>query len=49
MSLKRVIDGESRQIDSRIDNYPPTRAFSDYDIQVDRDEAPEGVEIIEHL
>lgn len=49
VSVKRVIDGEPRQIDGRIDNYPPARVFADYDIQVDRDSLPDGVEIIERL
>lgn len=43
----RNIDGEFRTIDSRLDNQPPARAFSDYKIEIDRDGLPNGVEIIE--
>ncbi|MDB2408094.1 type I-C CRISPR-associated protein Cas7/Csd2 [Jannaschia sp.] len=35
--------------DPRLDNLPPARAFSDYRITVDRDDLPEGVEIVELL
>lgn len=47
--VDRNIDGEARAIDSRIDNYPPARAFSDYVVTIDRDNLPAGVEIIEKL
>jgi CRISPR-associated protein Csd2 len=43
----RNIDGELREIGSRIGNYPPARAFSDYAVTIDRDNLPSGVEIIE--
>ena len=44
-------DGEdAREIsDSRLDNLPPARAFGDYRITVDREDLPEGVEIVEIL
>lgn len=45
----RNIDGETRRIDRRLDNYPPARDFSDYVIEIDRDSLPEGVEIIERV
>lgn len=45
--IGRSIDGEFRQIDGRMDNYPPARAFSDYTVTIDRDNLPEGVEIIQ--
>ena len=45
--VERSIDGELREIDSRIDNYAPARAFSDYAVTIDRDNLPSGVEIIE--
>jgi CRISPR-associated protein Csd2 len=43
----RNVDGEFREIDSRLDNLPPARAFSDYLIEIDRKELPDGVEIVE--
>lgn len=43
----RNVDGEFREIDSRLDNLPPARAFSDYMIEIDRKELPDGVEIVE--
>ncbi len=45
----RNIDGVSRKIDNRLDNYPPARAFTDYAIEIDRKELPAQVEIIERL
>lgn len=45
----RNIDGAFRAIDRRLDNYPPARAFSDYAIEIDRDNLPEGVKIIERV
>ncbi len=47
--IERVIAGEARSIDERLDNYPPARKFSDYTITIDRDGLPEGVEIIEKI
>lgn len=47
--IGRNIDGETRRIDRRLDNYPPARDFSDYVIEIDRDSLPEGVEIIERV
>ncbi len=47
ISVGRNIDGDFRPIDRDIDNYPPARAFSDYAVTIDRDNLPEGVEIIE--
>lgn len=49
VKVGRNIDGEFRAIDSRIDNYAPARAFSDYVVTVDRSDLPAGVEIIEKL
>jgi CRISPR-associated protein Csd2 len=43
----RNIDGEFRSINRRLDNYPPAREFSDYRIEVDRENLPEGVEVID--
>jgi CRISPR-associated protein Csd2 len=47
VKIGRNIDGEFRKIDSRLDNLPPARAFSDYSVQVDREGLPAGVEIVE--
>jgi CRISPR-associated protein Csd2 len=38
VTVKRCIGG---------DNAPPTRAFTDYEVTIDRDATPDGVEIIE--
>ncbi|ABA05198.1 CRISPR-associated protein, Csd2 family [Nitrobacter winogradskyi Nb-255] len=46
--IGRNIDGQFRRID-RSDNYPPARAFSDYAVEIDRDNPPDGVEIIERI
>jgi CRISPR-associated protein Csd2 len=35
--------------DKRIGNEPPARRFSDYIVEIDRDNCPAGVEIIERL
>jgi CRISPR-associated protein Csd2 len=35
--------------DDNLDNVVPVRSFSDYDIKIDRENLPEGVEIIERL
>ena len=47
--IGRNVDGAFRTIDSRLDNLPPARAFSDYIVAIDRDALPAGVEIIEKL
>lgn len=47
--IGRNVDGEFRVIDSRLDNLPPARAFSDYIIDIDRENLPAGVEVIELL
>ncbi|OCW58399.1 type I-C CRISPR-associated protein Cas7/Csd2 [Hoeflea olei] len=48
--IGRAIDGEFRAIDDRgIGNAPPARKFSDYRIEIDRDNLPAGIEIIEKL
>jgi CRISPR-associated protein Csd2 len=46
VTIGRNIDGEFREIDDRIDNYPPARKFADYIIEIDRDGLPDGIEII---
>jgi len=46
----RSVDGEMREIgDRRLDNMPPARAFGDYEITIDREGLPDGVELIEFL
>jgi CRISPR-associated protein Csd2 len=46
----RLFKGERhRPGDERFDNAPPARSFSDYEITINRDNKPEGVEIIERL
>lgn len=47
ISIGRNIEGDFKPIGRNIDNYPPARAFSDYAVTIDRDNLPEGVEIIE--
>ncbi|EYR78100.1 type I-C CRISPR-associated protein Cas7/Csd2 [Shinella sp. 838] len=47
--IGRNVDGEFRVIDSRLDNLPPARAFSDYVVTIDRDGLPAGVEVMELL
>lgn len=49
VKVGRNIDGEFRRLDRQLDNYPPARAFSDYQVQIDRDNLPAGVEIVERL
>lgn len=46
--IGRNIDGEFRDPDSKgLGNYGPSRKFSDYIVEIDRDGLPPGVEIIE--
>lgn len=47
--IDRMIDGERRAIDGRLDNSAPARAFSDYAVCIDSDALPSGVDIIERL
>ncbi len=50
VKIGRNVEGEFRDIDDkRIDNEPPARKFSDYKIEIDRENLPAGVEIIEKL
>ena len=49
VKIGRAVDGEYRPIDTRLDNLPPARRFSDYAVQIDRDTLPTGVEIVEVL
>jgi CRISPR-associated protein Csd2 len=45
--IGRNIDGQFRVIDRSLDNYPPARTYSDYVVEIDRENMPTGVEIIE--
>ena len=48
VSVKRCHDGECLPVnDKRTHNWPPARAFSDYRIDVDTDDLPNGVAIVE--
>jgi len=49
VKIQRQISGEARDIDERLDNYPPARKFADYSITIDRVGLPDGVEIIDVL
>ncbi len=48
--IGRNVDGEYRDLDDRgLGNLPPARKFSDYIVQIDRDDLPETVEVLELL
>ncbi|HHX90252.1 MAG TPA: type I-C CRISPR-associated protein Cas7/Csd2, partial [Paracoccus sp.] len=48
--IGRNVDGAFREIGDRgLDNLPPARKFSDYSVSIDREDLPEGVEILELL
>lgn len=49
VKVGRNIDGDFREIDKRIDNFAPARKYTDYNVTIDRDNLPAGVEIIEKL
>ncbi|MGH6762516.1 MAG: type I-C CRISPR-associated protein Cas7/Csd2 [Phyllobacterium sp.] len=49
VKVGRNVDGEFREIDQRLSNLAPARKFSDYIVDIDRENLPEGVEIIEKL
>ena len=50
VKIGRNVDGAFREIDDRgLDNLPPARKFTDYIVDIDRANLPEGVEIIEKL
>lgn len=50
VKVGRNIDGVFRAVnDPAIDNRPSARSFADYLVTIDRDNLPEGVEIIERL
>lgn len=48
VSCNRVCNGETYPVgDQRMHNYPPARAFSDYEMVVDKDNLPPGIEILD--
>ncbi|KAB7742166.1 type I-C CRISPR-associated protein Cas7/Csd2 [Parvibaculum sedimenti] len=49
VKVGRNIDGEFREVDSRISNYAPARTFADYIVSIDRGNLPAGIEIMEKL
>lgn len=49
VKIGRKVDDAFREIDRRLDNYPPAREFSDYAIEIDPTGLPDGVEIIERV
>ena len=50
VKVGRVVDGALRNLDDRgLGNLPPARKFADYIMTIDRENLPEGVEIIERL
>ena len=49
VKIGRNVDGQYRTIDERLDNIPPARKFADYAIEIDRENLPAGIEIVEHL
>jgi len=48
VTCNRVCNGEAYPVgDQRTHNYPPARAFTDYEIVVDKDNLPPGIEILD--
>ena len=47
--IGRNVDGEFHEIDRGLDNLPPARRFEDYIVEIDRDDLPAGIEIVEPL
>jgi CRISPR-associated protein Csd2 len=48
VKVRRRVGDELYELDDqRLDNQPPTRRFSDYDVAINRDGLPEGVEVID--
>ena len=50
VTVKRVYDGEEYDPDERrAHNLPPARAYTDYTIHVDKNDLPNGIEIIDRI
>lgn len=50
VKIGRNVNGEFREVDDRgIGNFPPARKFTDYKVEIDRNDLPEGIELIERL
>ncbi len=50
VSVKRRVDGQLYELgDSRLSNYQPARRFEDYEVLLDKEGLPEGVEIVDVL
>jgi CRISPR-associated protein Csd2 len=50
VKVGRNFDDEFRAVDDRgIGNLPPARKFSDYIVEIDRIDLPDGIEIIEGI
>jgi CRISPR-associated protein Csd2 len=48
--IGRNVDGAFRELDDRgLSNLPPTRKFADYQVEIDRENLPQGIEVIERL
>ena len=50
VKVRRNFDGDLYELnDKRLDNAPPSRRFGDYDVSINLNDLPEGVEVIEVL
>ena len=48
--IHRKVGDEIRTVgDQRLENLPPARSFADFEIAIDRESLPDGVEVIEFL
>ncbi len=48
VTVSRCFNGDSAPVrHPSTHNWPPARAFSDYEIKVDRDGLPDGVDLVE--
>lgn len=48
VSVHRKVEGKLYEIgDSRLDSLPPARCYTDYDVAIDSNKLPDGVEIVE--
>jgi CRISPR-associated protein Csd2 len=50
VKIRRHSNGDVYEIgDKRLDNTPPARRYEDYEVSMDRDDLPEGIEIVDVL